>query len=169
MMKSVFASTFVAACFLFIQTTWLKNGLILGIIPDFSLIVVLWVAYNNKASQGIFAAFLIGIVCDLLSASPIGYFAFLYVLPAYAATVLRQAIHMDKFFIPVLIGAAGTLLKALASVILLVIFGADKVDAYSFSDSHLWLEVVLNAIISPLLCFLLEKFRPLLVARGVTE
>ena len=169
MIKSVLASTALAACFLFIQTTWLKNGLISGITPDFALIVVLWVSYSNKASQGIIAAFLIGLASDLLSASPFGYFAFLYLVPAYAAAVLKQAIHMDRLFVPVLLGASGTLLKALASGILLRIFGSGAVDAYSIRDSHLWLELAFNAAISPLLCLLLEKLKPVLVARRITE
>ncbi len=169
MIKSTTASTALAACFIFIQTSWLKNGLAFGIVPDFALIIVLWVSYSNKASLGIVAAFLVGIACDLLSASPLGYFAFIYIVPAYVAAMLKQAIHMDKFFVPVLLGAAGTLIKAIASGFLLLIFGSGKVDAYSLADYHLWLEVAFNAVISPLLCLLLERLRPLLVAKRVTE
>jgi len=169
MIKLTAASTALAACFIFIQTTWLKNGLVLGIVPDFALVIVLWVSYSNKASQGIFAAFFIGLACDLMSASPLGYFAFVYLVPAYAAAVLKQAIHMDRLFVPVLLGAAGTILKAVATGILIIVFGSDKVDSYSLTDYHLWLEVAFNAAISPLMCLLLERLRPLLVAKRVTE
>lgn len=169
MIKTIFASTFLSSIFLIIQTTWLKNGLFWGVIPDFALLVILWVAYSNKESQGALSGFLAGLVCDTLSSSPLGYFSFLYVIPAYAASLLKHVVSMDAFFMPVIIGFAGTLLKGFASIFLLLLFGPKDISAYALGDMHFWVEAVLNGAFAPLLFFALEKMRNLFVTRKVTE
>jgi rod shape-determining protein MreD len=167
--KTIFTTTFISTIFQIIQTTWLKNGLFWGVIPDLSLLIILWVAYNNRASQGVMAGFLSGIVCDVLSSSPLGSSSFLYVVPAYAASLLRQVVVMDTFFIPVILGFSGTILKGLSSIILLTLFGSSQISAYSMSDIHFWIEATLNGAIAPLLFLGLARIRGILVTRKVTE
>jgi rod shape-determining protein MreD len=169
MIRTIFASTFISSLFLIIQTTWLKNGLFWGVIPDFALLVVLWVSYSNKDSQGAISGFLTGIVCDLLSSSPLGYFPFLYVAPAYAASFLRHIVSMDTFFIPVLIGFSGTVIKGISSAVLLIFFGPGRINAYSLGDLHFWIEAVLNGAVSPLIFFILKKMSGLLVTKRASE
>lgn len=169
MIKTIFASTFLSSIFLIIQTTWLKSGLFWGVIPDLALLVVLWVAYSNKDSQGVFTAFFAGLLCDLLSSSPLGYSAFIYIVPAYIASFLKHIVSMDGFFIPVLLGFSATIIKGMASGILLLLFGAGNLNAYSFSDLHFWVEAVLNGAIAPLMFFGLKKAKKLFVTRKVTE
>ncbi|HWR10917.1 MAG TPA: rod shape-determining protein MreD [Rectinemataceae bacterium] len=168
-MNAVVASTVLSSIFLVIQTTWMKNGLFWGVIPDFCLLVILWVAYNNKNDQGVVTGFISGVVCDLLSSSPMGYFSFLYVIPAYAATFLRKIVAMDAFFIPVLLGFAGTILKGIGSLFLLAVYGSETMSAYSFSNYHFWIEAALNGAIAPLLFWGLSRIRRFLITKKVTE
>lgn len=169
MTGAILSSTLLSSIFLIIQTTWLKNGLFWGVIPDFCLLVIVWVAYRNRDNQGVITGFLAGIVCDLLSSSPLGYFSFLYIVPAYAATLLRQVVSMDPFFIPVLIGFGGTLVKGFSSILLLLLFGPEHINAYSLSDYHFWIEAVLNGASAPLLFLLLNRMQRFLVTKRVTE
>jgi rod shape-determining protein MreD len=169
MTKTIVGSTLLASIFLVLQSTWLKNGLFWGVIPDIAFLVIIWVSYNNKSSEGVFTGFLTGFVCDLVSSSPLGYFSFIYILPAYALSFLKSVLVMDKFFVPVLMGFAGTILKGLASFILLALFGSAKINAYSMADLHFWVEAALNGAIAPLVFLLLNKLRRLLVTRKVTE
>lgn len=169
MTTAILSSTVLSSIFLIIQTTWLKNGLFWGVIPDFCLLVIVWVAYKNRDNQGVIAGFLAGLVCDLLSSSPFGYFSFLYVVPAYAATLLRHVVAMDPFFIPVLIGFGATLLKGFSSIFLLLVFGAEHINAYSLSDYHFWIEAVLNGAAAPLLFLLLNTMKRFLITKRVTE
>ena len=169
MIKTILASTVLSSIFLIIQTTWMKSGLFWGVIPDLALLVILWVAYSNKESQGVFTGFLAGLFCDLLSSSPLGYSAFLYIIPAYGASFLKHIVIMDGFFIPVLLGFFGTLIKGFASRVLLLLFGEGSLNAYSFSDLHFWVEAVLNGAIAPLMFLLLKKARKIFVTRKVTE
>jgi rod shape-determining protein MreD len=169
MIKTVFASTLLSSFFLIIQTTWLKNGLFWGVIPDLVLLVVVWVAYSNRDNQGVFTGFFSGLICDLLSSSPFGYSAFIYIAPAYIASFLKNIVAMDGFFIPVIMGFSCTIVKGLASELLLLLFGAGNLNAYSFSDLHFWVEAVLNGAIAPLLFFALKKAKRVFVTRRVTE
>ena len=168
MIGAILSSTLLSSVLLIIQTTWLKNGLFWGVIPDFCLLVIVWVAYRNRDSQGAITGFLAGIVCDLLSSSPLGYFSFLYIVPAYAATMLRQVLTMDPFFIPVLVGFGATVLKGFSSIILLILFGAEHINAYSLSDYHFWIEAALNGAAAPLLFLLLNRMKKFLITKRVT-
>lgn len=165
MIKSVLSSTLISSLFLLIQTTWLKNGLFWGVIPDFALLVILWVAYYNKDSQGVLAGFLAGLVGDAMSSSPFGYLSFIYVVPAYLASLLRRALELDAFFMPVLLGFAGTIAKGLASIVLLLLFGSSQINAYSLGDFHFWMEAALNGAMAPPLFWLLRKAKPILVTK----
>jgi len=168
MTKTILASTFLSSVFLIIQTTWLRNGLFWGVKPDLALLVIVWVAYSNRGHQGVLTGFLTGMVCDLLSSTPLGYFPFLYIIPAYAASVLHQFVEMDAFFIPVIMGFVGTVLKGISSIFLIAIFGEDILGSYVLSDAHFWIEAVLNGAIAPLLFMALVRIRGFLVTRKVT-
>lgn len=168
MIKTIFASSFLASLFLIIQTTWLRNGLLLGVIPDFALLVIIWVAYSNKDSQGAVSGFLAGIVCGLLSSSPLGYFSFLYVVPAYVTSLVSRFVIMDGLFIPFLMGFFATVLKGLASIFLAVLFGSGYVNAYSLSDFHFWIEAALNGVAAPLLFLAFGRLRGFLITKKVT-
>ncbi|MDX9826856.1 MAG: rod shape-determining protein MreD [Spirochaetia bacterium] len=169
MTTSIIASTAISSLLLFIQTTWLRNGLFWGVIPDLAFLLILWVAYNNKGPEGIIVAFLSGIVCDLLSSAPIGYSSFLYILPAYSVTFVRKILDMDTLILPVILGFSSTLLKGIASLILALIFRSDLVDSYSFADLRFWVEAALNGALAAPLFFLFKKLKYLLVTRKPSE
>lgn len=169
MIKTVAAGTLLASAFLMIQTTWLKNGLFWGVIPDFSFLVVGWITYKNKGHEGLWIAFLTGLVCDLLSSSPLGYFSFVLVVPTYLIALTRKSIAIDSFFMPVLLGFFGTLAKAFASILLLGIFGSSRINAYSLSDLKLWIEAALNGALAPLFFYLLRQTKGIFVTKGPTE
>jgi rod shape-determining protein MreD len=169
MIMPIVWGSLLSSVLLLIQTTWLRNGLFWGVIPDFSLLVIIWLSYRNKAHQGAWAGFVTGLVCDILSSSPLGYFSFILVLPAYVVSLLRQIVVMDAFFIPVLFGFFGTIIKALASLVLLGIFGPDRVNAYSLFDMKLWIEAALNGALAPLVFYALGKTKSLFISKKVTE
>jgi rod shape-determining protein MreD len=169
MTVSVLASTAISALLLFIQSTWLRNGLFWGVIPDLAFLLILWVAYNNKGFEGVIVAFLCGLVSDLLSSAPLGYSSFLYIVPAYAISFLRKVVDLDRLILPVILGFSCTLLKGIASLLLALVFGSDLVDAYSFADLRFWMEAVLNGAMAAPLFFLFRKLKYLLVTRKPSE
>lgn len=169
MITSVLASTVISSVLLFIQSTWLRNGLFWGVIPDLAFLLILWVAYNNKGFEGVILAFLSGLACDLLSSAPLGYSSFLYLPPAYAISFVRRVVDMDTLMVPAILGFSSTLLKGLASLLVALVFGSELVDSYSFSDLRFWMEAALNGAMAAPLFFLFKKMKYLLVTRKPSE
>ena len=169
MTRSILASTAIGSLFLFIQTTWLGNGLFWGVITDLAFLLILWVSYNNKGLEGIIAAFLSGIVCDLLSSAPLGYTSFLYILPAYAISFVRKIVDMDGLVLPVILGFSSTLLKGIASIMLALVFSGELVESYSFGDLRFWVEAAINGALAAPFFFLFKKLTPILVTRKPSE
>jgi rod shape-determining protein MreD len=169
MKKTIFFSSILVSVFLFIQTTWFRDGLVWGIVPDFALGAMLWISYLNKGQEALYVAFLGGLISDLLSASPLGYSAFIFLLPVYGMQGVKKLFTSDRLFIPVILGFVATLVKATGSMVLLAIFGREEINAYSFTDLRLWIEASLNGALAPVLFLLIEKGKRIFVTRGVTE
>ena len=167
MIRTIAWGSLLASLLLVAQTTWLKNGLFWGVNPDLPLLFILWISYRNEGHEGVWTGFLTGLVCDLLSSSPAGYFSFIHILPAYIAALFRKIVAMDPFFIPVLFGFFGTIIKALGSLVLLGIFGQDRVNAYSLLEVNFWIEAALNGALAPLVFFSLGKTRGFFITKKV--
>lgn len=155
-MRSVLVSAISTIILLLLQATWLSHGILLGIIPNLALGVILFSAFINKDGQGIISAFLAGLVADLLSASPLGYFAFLYAACAYGATLLSYVTEKDIFVVPFLLGAGATIVMGVLSRIAVLIFSAN-VHAYQMFSAEFGVELILNGFFS-VLVFLALSF-----------
>jgi rod shape-determining protein MreD len=165
MIRSIIATCILAILALLVQATWLGNGIFFGVVPDFALLVIIWVAYNNQNNEGSIAAFISGLSADIISSAPLGYFAFIYLLPAYLVSLMRGYIVLDRVILPFLLGIAATLLKWLASAFLSVLFGSGKVNSYSLGDYHFWLEALMNGILAPIVFRLLGLMKSWLITR----
>lgn len=140
---------------LFMQATWLSRGIVLGIIPDLAMSVLLFSSFINKNGQGIIASFIAGIVADVLSASPLGYFAFLFSSCAYLTTLLSYTTEKDVFVIPFLLGTGATLVMGLLSRIIAVIFSAN-IHSYQIFSAEFGVELLMNGFFTGLIFFLLS-------------
>ncbi len=154
-MKSILISSACAVLMLFIQSTWLSHGIVLGVIPDMAMSVLLFSSFINKNGHGIIAAFIVGIVADMLSASPLGYFAFLFSSCAYLTTLVSYVAEKDVVVIPFLLGAAATIVMGLLSRILLWFFSA-SVHAYQTFSAEFGVELIMNGLATTLIFFLLS-------------
>lgn len=154
-MKSILVSSVTAILMLFMQATWLSRGIVLGIIPDLAMSVLLFSSFINKNGQGIIASFIAGIVADVLSASPLGYFAFLFSSCAYLTTLLSYTTEKDVFVIPFLLGTGATLVMGLLSRIIAVIFSAN-IHSYQIFSAEFGVELLMNGFFTGLIFFLLS-------------
>ncbi len=157
-MRSITFSALTSILMLFLQATWLSHGILLGIIPNLALGVILFTSFINKDGQGIISAFLAGLVADLLSAAPLGYFAFLYVACAYLATLLGYVTEKDLFIIPFLMGAGATILMGILSRIIMGIFSVN-ILAYQLFSAEFGIELISNGLCTVIVFFLLSFIR----------
>jgi rod shape-determining protein MreD len=156
-----FSSMLLLACS-FIQSTWLGAIAVLGIVPDLALVVLIWLSYKNGPVEGPVSGFISGFAEDLLSASPLGFNAFVKTVVATCAGLLHGVFFIDRVALPFVLGLLGTIVKALAAGFLSVLFSG-KVLSYDFLASSLWLEAAYNGLMAPLVFLLLSLLKRLLV------
>jgi rod shape-determining protein MreD len=73
---------------------------------------------------------------------------------------MKGTFYLDTFILPISLCAGATILKALSSLLLSLIF--DSVPAYDFTGLTFWVEFGLNTVTAPLLFAFLRLFKTLL-------
>jgi rod shape-determining protein MreD len=162
MIKSIVFSTILLVGCTFAQSTWFGGIAIFGIVPDIGLLALIWLSYMNGLVEGPISGFLSGFAEDFLSASPLGFHAFIKTAVASAAALLHGSFYIDKLLLPVLLGFAGTIAKAIAADALYLLFGA-RIHVYSFLATGFWVEAAYNGLLAPLVFLLLTPLSRFLV------
>ena len=162
MIRSVALSTLLLVACSLAQSTWFVGISILGVVPDLGLVVLIWVSYRNGLVEGPACGFLSGLAEDFISASPLGFNAFVRTAVAALAALLHGIFFVDKILLPMVLGVAGTLAKALVALVLHLVFGS-AVHIYSIVDKTLWIEAAYNGLISPLVFLALTPLSRFLV------
>jgi rod shape-determining protein MreD len=161
------SSLLLLACS-YVQSTWLGAIAVLGIVPDLSLVVLIWISYKNGLVEGPVSGFLSGFAEDLLSASPLGFNAFVKTLVAACAGLLHGVFFIDRIALPFVLGFLGTIAKALATGFLSLLFSG-KVLSYDFFGAALWVEAAYNGVAAPFVFLFLTLLKRLLVTERGRE
>ncbi len=162
MIRTILCSTILLILCSLVQSTWFGAIAILGVVPDLALVVLVWVSYQNGLVEGPTAGFLSGFAEDFISASPLGFHALIKTAVASLAGILHGSFYIDRFFLPIVLGMGATLIKAILTALLSLLFGP-SVHAYNFLDRMLWIEVGYNGVISPLVFLILSPLGKLLI------
>jgi len=155
MILRLLAGSLVLMAVTLIQTTWVSAVAILGAKPDLPLIVLVWLAYRDGPVLGSSLGFISGLMDDVLSSAPLGFGAFVKTAVAWISSLLHGAMHLDHFLMPLLLGATMTVAKALASLLLTILFRGN-LESYDFLSRIFWIEVGYNALVAPAVFFALE-------------
>jgi rod shape-determining protein MreD len=110
---------------------------------------------------GQLSGFFAGLLQDFLSAAPLGLNALIRTLIGALAGTMKGTFFLDAVFLPMSLCAAATITKALARLILHLLF-AGAVSAYSITGPVFWVELLLNTLSAPFLFGLLKLFPSLL-------
>jgi rod shape-determining protein MreD len=153
--------TIVAAL---LQSTLLSRLALYHAVPDLALGILVYCAFVNGTMTGQLSGFFSGLFLDFFSGAPLGLNTFIRTLLGAMTGLLKGAFFLDLVFLPVILCAAATLLKA-AFLFLLHLLLAGAVPAYPLSAPTLWVELMLNSLSAPLLFGLLRLFRPLLLGK----
>ena len=157
MIKSFSVSALILLCFVVFETAILSNILFLPSIPDFLLIVTLYLSVHNGRTFGVSSGFLSGLFLDFLSVSPFGLHCLLRTIIGYVAGIFNKTLNMQGVFLPVLIGFLATLLKTLLIFIISVFF-PDSVVPYSLLSKPFLFEIAANSLLTPLVFKFLDIF-----------
>lgn len=145
-----------------LQSTWLQSIAVYAVIPDLALLVVVYTSFQNVRAEGIAVGFLSGLLQDFISSAPLGFNAFVRTLVSFGFNLISGSFYIDRILMPMLFGAVSTLIKAAATAVLAVAFPA-FIHGYNLLDRILWIETAYNAVLAPILFFILGLLKPFFV------
>jgi rod shape-determining protein MreD len=141
-----------------LQSTLITKIALFNVVPDLALCILVYSAYVNGTMTGQVSGFFSGLLLDFLSAAPLGLNCFLRTLIGAITGIFKGSFFLDIIFMPVILCAFATMLKAGILFLLNLILGT-VVPSYSFLSSVLWIELGMNCVCAPLLFFLLKRFK----------
>ena len=159
----IWASVFALVAAL-LQSTLLRRLAIYHAIPDLALGILVFTAYNNGTMTGQLTGFFSGLLLDFLSAAPLGLNALVRTIAGALTGLVKGIFILDAIFLPILLCASATCVKALLLLLLHILFG-EGVHAYPLLAPTFWIELGLNTLTAPLLFGLLDRFSALLVKK----
>ncbi|MCR4822250.1 MAG: rod shape-determining protein MreD [Treponema sp.] len=158
MLKSFSVTSLIILCSVIFETAILSNLLFLPAVPDFLLIITLYVSVYNGRLFGVSTGFVSGLFMDFLTVSPFGLHCLLRTIIGYVAGIFNKTLNMNGMFLPFLIGFIATLFKVLLIGIISVFF-PDSIVPYSLFSKPFLFELIANSIFTPFVFKFLDIFR----------
>lgn len=157
MIRSLSFSTLIFLCFALFETAILSNFTILPCVPDFLLIVLVYLAVNNGRLFGCVGGFIAGLFLDFFTASPFGFHCLFMTILGYIFGFLSKAINISGFFFPVLMGLSSSALKGGLLLLISLLYPNMTLSVSVFSFKFL-MEIVLNTVLTPFVYRFLRLF-----------
>ena len=158
--KIVWGCVFILAAALLQSTAFVRLTAYVRAVPDLALCILVYIAYVNGIMTGQLTGFFSGLLIDFLSAAPLGLNALTRTIVAAATGLLKDTFILDILFLPIILCAGATILKALLFFLLHIIF-PEAVPSYAFYNLTFWIELGMNSLLAPFVFALLKLFRPL--------
>ena len=160
-MKKVFFIFVLLLIVILFETALLSNIRLLPVVPDILLLVLLYISVFNGSLTGEVTGFFSGLMLDFLSAAPLGLNCLLRTLIGFIAGLFNKIVNVSGFFIPVLFGFVGTILKAIF-LKCIIFFFPNGVLAYNFFSVVFATELLLNTLLAPVVFWFLSFFSSIL-------
>jgi len=150
--RSLVKTTSVFFLFLlgiFIQGTLIHSRFPDLIVPDFTVLIVLYLGLRCQNIKGLLGAFFLGLLFDFSSATYLGPHAAGCVVAFCVTGVIAKRVFAEKAFAIMSIAFWGCLFKSATYALLLVVYVSS--DLFSFNSlQRVVLEAVFTALIAPL-------------------
>ena len=163
MIRSFFSTILMMFCFLLFETAVVSNLTFLPAIPDFLLMITLFIAQNNGALLAESTGFASGFLLDFLSASPFGFNALLRTVMGFVMGLFHGILNSSSILLQILYGIVATIIKAL--VVYFISFFFVNVVPYSLFSQLFLTELLLNAIFTPIMFKFLSLFSEFLIVK----
>lgn len=111
------------ALLLLVQASVLPRVPILGFTPHLLLLVVIsWTLLRGLETACVWA-FVAGLFLDMFSIAPMGSTALIFMAVVFVVVGIQKSLPENRFFVPLLAGAAGTFVYLLLDFLLLRLLG----------------------------------------------
>jgi len=160
--RVVWGVVFILIAGLLQSTVFSRLSLLIYAAPDIALCILVFSAYVNGTMTGQLTGFFSGFLLDVLSAAPLGLNAFVRTLIGALTGFIKGTFYLDVFFLPMILCAGATILKALLFYLLHLLFKG-TVPTYMLTGYIFWVELGINTFIAPLLFAFLKMFQSLLI------
>lgn len=157
MIRSIAVTTLLFLCFALAETAILANMLFLPAVPDFLLLMLLYVAVQNGRLYGVIAGFISGLMLDFLSGCPFGFNCLLRTVIGYGAGLFNRTLNITGVLLPALQGLVATLVKVILLWLISVCFPAG-IRSYMLLTPALAFELALNIVLAPVMYAFMALF-----------
>lgn len=141
----------------FVDTVFLKRVGYTGIRPDLILLVLIFMAHSIGSLESVISGFAAGLVIDVLTLAPFGFYGIIYSLIGYLYGKTKNKVFLDPLFFPIVFVLFGEIIKAISSGMIIVIFIPDK-SFLLFSKTYV-LGILLDLISAPFIFGFLKLTR----------
>ena len=157
-MKKYIIFIVLIAGFIFLQSSpFYENISVRGVTPDFLLIMVSIAGFILGPNTGQIIGFITGFIVDIIPpVGLLGISAFTYTVIGYMVGIVGQKVYGNSVLLTIILLFIVTLIKALMLSMLAAIFIKPKFFGY-FVQGRIFLEAVLNSIITPLLFIIITR------------
>jgi rod shape-determining protein MreD len=148
-MKSgrIIISGCILAVTIFIDTTFLKDLNLAGGRFDLVLVLLVFFSHASGSLKGVLLGFFAGILLDILTLSPFGFYGIIYSVTGYLFGKTKGNVFLDPLFFPLILVFIATTVKILISVILSSIFLPLKIS--TLFSMVTFVELGINMISAP--------------------
>jgi rod shape-determining protein MreD len=129
-----------------------------GVKPDISLIILIFISYNNGSVSGQTIGFFNGLIEDFLSLSSLGFYSLIRTTLGFLYGILEGSFTIDPVIIPVIFTLIATVIKKILEWFLSSVFSVTVLNTILF-NSYFWIEILYNCILSSFIFALLKLFK----------
>ena len=129
-----------------------------GVKPDISLIILIFIAYNNGSTPGQTIGFINGLIEDFLSLSSLGFYSLIRTTLGFLFGLFEGSFTVDPVIIPVVFTLIATVIKKIFEWFLSSVFSVTVLNTILF-DSTFWIEILYNCILASFIFALLKLFK----------
>jgi len=162
MIRTILWALGILAVLIVLQTTLLSYVVFFGVKADVILIVFVVLAIQNGSFTSQIVGFVLGLVLDAVTVSPLGYHAFLFALAGYLFGLGSGKVYFDPLVMPALLGFLATMYITVAGLLLNTVFRLGQ-PLTAYFHMGVVIQLVLNVVLAPLVFWLYgwlkEKFQ----------
>lgn len=145
-----------ALCAILIQGTVLRTFFPTAYLPNLLVGVLVFLAFTEVSTGGVFLAFLLGFLLDLFSSQLLGPWAGSYVVVFAFFSLFSQRVYVGSFLVVLVTGIFASILTS----VVYIFMTAPYVSASSSSIRMILSEAALSGLLAPVIFSILEKMYP---------